>query len=43
MDALEAGDTAGAAAAFGAAWLETDGLTIEAEVTEVVGTFSAAF
>jgi len=43
LDALEGGDTAGAAAAFGAAWLETYGLTIEAEVTDVVGTFSAAF
>jgi len=32
-----------AAAVFGAAWLETYGLTIEAEVTDVVGTFSAAF
>jgi hypothetical protein len=43
LDALEAGDVAGAAEAFGGAWLETYGLTIEAEVTDVVGAFSAAF
>jgi len=43
LDALEAGDTAGAGAAFGTTWLETYGLTIDAEVTDVVGTFSAAF
>ena len=43
LDALEAGDTAGAGAAFGTTWLETYGLTIDAVVTDVVGTFSAAF
>jgi len=39
LDALEAGDTAGAGAAFGAAWLETYGLDVDAAVTDVVGTF----
>jgi len=42
LDALETGDVAGAAEAFGAAWLETYGLTIEAAVTDVVGMFSAS-
>jgi len=41
LDALEDGDTAAAAAAaFGAAWLGTYGLDVEAEVTDVVGTFA---
>ncbi len=40
LDALEAGDTAGADAAFGTAWLETYGLDVDAEVTEVVGAFT---
>jgi len=39
LDALEAGDAAGAAEAFGTAWLETYGLDVDAEVTDVVGTF----
>jgi len=43
LDALEAGDTAGAGAAFGTAWLETYGLDVDAEVTDVVGTFNAVF
>jgi len=42
LDALEAGDAAGAGAAFGTAWLETYGLDVDAEVTDVVGTFSAS-
>jgi len=37
LDALEAGDAAGAGAAFGTAWLETYGLDVDAEVTDVVG------
>jgi len=40
LDALEAGDTAGAAKAFGDAWLETYGLDVDAAVTDVVGTFA---
>ena len=40
LDALEDGDAAGAAAAFGAAWLETYGLDVDAAVTDVVGVFS---
>jgi len=40
LDALEAGDTAGAGAAFGTAWLETYGLDVDAEVTDVVGSFA---
>jgi hypothetical protein len=40
LDALEAGDTAGAAEAFGDAWLETYGMDVDAEVTDVVGTFA---
>jgi len=39
LDALEAGDTAAAAAAFGNAWLETYGMDVDAEVTDVVGSF----
>ncbi len=42
LDALEAGDTAGAGAAFGTAWLQTYGLDVDAEVTDMVGTFSAS-
>jgi hypothetical protein len=42
LDALESGDMARAGVAFGAAWLETYGLDVEAEVTDVVGTFSAS-
>ncbi len=38
LDALEAGDTGAAAEAFGAAWLETYGMDVDAEVTDVVGT-----
>ena len=41
LDALEAGDAAGAGAAFGTAWLETYGLDVDAEVTDVVGVFQA--
>jgi len=40
LDALEAGDAAGAGAAFGTAWLETYGLDVDAEVTDVVGTLA---
>jgi len=40
LDALEAGDTAGAGAMFGTAWLETYGLDVDAEVTDVVGAFA---
>ncbi len=43
LDALEEGDVAGAAEAFGRAWLETYGMDVDADVTDVVGTFSAAF
>ncbi len=40
LDALEAGDAAGAGVAFGTAWLETYGLDVDAEVTDVVGAFA---
>jgi len=40
LDALEAGDTAGAGAAFGTAWLETYGLDVDASVADVVGTLA---
>jgi len=43
LDALEAGDTAAAAEAFGDAWLGTYGIDVDASVTDVVGTFSAGF
>jgi len=44
LDALETGDTAGAAATFGAAWLEAYGMdAVDATITDVVGTFSAGF
>jgi len=39
LDALEDGDTAAAAAAFGQAWLGTYGIDVDAEVTDVVGVF----
>ncbi len=42
LDALEDGDTAAAAEAFGNAWLGTYGIDVNAEVTDVVGTFSAS-
>ncbi len=40
LDALEDGDTTAAAAAFGDAWLGTYGIDVDAEVTDVVGTFA---
>ncbi len=40
LDALEDGDMAAAAAAFGTAWLGTYGMDVDAEVTDVVGTFA---
>ncbi len=40
LDALEDGNTAAAAAAFGHAWLGTYGLDVDAEVTDVVGTLT---
>jgi len=40
LDALEDGDTAAAAEAFGHAWLGTYGIDVDAEVTDVVGTFN---
>ncbi len=40
LDALEDGDTAAAAAAFGNAWLGTYGIDVDAAVTDVVGTFA---
>ena len=40
LDALEDGDTAAAAEAFGTAWLETYGMDVDARVTDVVGTFA---
>jgi len=39
LEALEAGDVAGAGEAFGDAWLQTYGMDVDAEVTDVVGTF----
>jgi len=42
LDALEDGDTAAAAEAFGNAWLGTYGIDVDASVTDVVGTFSAS-
>jgi len=42
-DALEGGDAAGAAEAFGAAWLESYGMDdVDATITDVVGTFGAS-
>jgi len=40
LDALEDGDVAAAAEAFGHAWLGTYGMDVEAEVIDVVGTFA---
>jgi len=40
LDALEDGNTAAAAEAFGNAWLGTYGIDVDAEVTDVVGTFA---
>jgi len=40
LDALEDGDTAAAAEAFGNAWLGTYGIDVDASVTDVVGTFA---
>jgi len=40
LDALEDGDTAAAAEAFGNAWLETYGMDVDAAVTDVVGSFT---
>jgi len=40
LDALEDGNTAAATDAFGNAWLGTYGLDVDAEVTEVMGTFA---
>jgi hypothetical protein len=40
IDALEDGDTAAAAEAFGHAWLGAYGIDVDAEVTDVVGTFA---
>jgi len=43
LDALEAGDTAGAAEAFGDAWLETYGMDgVDATITDIVGTFGVS-
>ncbi len=43
LDALQDGDTAAAGEAFGSAWLETYGMTVEAEVTDVQSGFSLNF
>ncbi len=43
LDALEDGDTAAAAAAFGDAWLGTYGLDVDAEVTDVTGSLSLSY
>ncbi len=40
LDALEDGDTAAAGEAFGTAWLQTYGMDVDAEVTEVMGAFA---
>ena len=40
LDALEDGDTTAATEAFGDAWLGTYGIDVDAEVTDVVGTFA---
>ena len=40
LDALDDGDTAAAAEAFGNAWLGTYGIDVDANVTDVVGTFA---
>ena len=43
LDALEAEDTAGATEAYEDAWLETYGMDVDAEMTDVIGTFTASF
>jgi len=40
LDALEDGNVTAAAEAFGHAWLGTYGMDVDAEVTDVVGTFA---
>ena len=40
LDALEDGDTTAVAEAFGHAWLGTYGIDVDAEVTNVMGTFA---
>ncbi len=40
LDALEDGDNAAAAKAFGNAWLGTYGIDVDAEVTDVMGPFN---
>lgn len=40
LDALQDGDTAAAGEAFGSAWLETYGMTVDAEVTDVQSGFA---
>ncbi len=40
LDALQDGDTAAAGGAFGSAWLQTYGMDVEAEVTDVQGGFA---
>jgi len=42
FDALEDGNTAAAADAFGDAWLAAYGMDVDAEVTDVIGTFQAS-
>ncbi len=43
LDALEAGNAAGAADAFGAAWLEAYGMDgVDATITDVMGTFGVS-
>jgi len=43
LDALEAGDAAGAAEAFGDAWLEAYGMDgVDADITDVLGTFGVS-
>ncbi len=39
FDALEDGDTAAAAEAFGDTWLEAYGMDVDVSVTDVIGTF----
>ncbi len=39
LDALEAGDVAGATEAFGDAWLAAYGMDVDAEVIDVLGAF----
>jgi len=43
LEALETGDAAGAAEAFGAAWLEAYGMdAVDATITDVMGTFGVS-